>query len=88
MVATYLAYVETVRAGRIHKIHAFDLIAIFIKTLRLIWEIFFSYWEFFHQNWEKYIYVFALGTGPFMGPGYVGRKIPDFSENTTDDVHE
>ena len=28
----------------------------------------------------KNIYFFALGTGPFMAPGYIGRKIPDLNE--------
>ena len=35
--------------------------------LRPIWEIFLSYRDFYHQNWEKYIF-FALGTDPFMEP--------------------
>ena len=69
--------VEIVRAGKIHKRHAFDYLAIFIKTLCPIREIFFSYWDFFYQNWEKYILI-CIGTGPFMGPGYIGRKIPEW----------
>ena len=73
----YLAYVEIVRAGRIHKRHAFDYIAIFIKTLCPIWEIFLSYWELFHQNWEKYILFFiCIGNGYFYGTRIYRQKNP------------
>ena len=73
----YLAYVEIVRAGRIHKRHAFDYIAILIKILCPIWEIFLSYWEFFHQNWEKYI-LFCIGNGSFNGTWIYRQKNPWF----------
>ena len=36
-------------------------------------------WDFFHQNWKKNAYFLALGTGPFMGPGYIGRQIPELA---------
>ena len=30
----------------------------------------------FSSNFMKNTYFFALGRGPYMGPEYVGRKIP------------
>ena len=55
--------------------YAFYYLAIFIKTNYLIWEVSISDWEFFIKI-GKNTYFLALGTGPFMGPGYIGRKIP------------
>ena len=57
-------------------IPTFDYSAIFIQKHYLIWEISHSNWEFFDKNSEKYT-LFSLGTGPFNGPGYRGRKIPE-----------
>ena len=46
-----------------------------IHTLCLIWEIFLSYWEFFHQNREKYI-LFFIGNGSFYGTRIYRQKNP------------
>ena len=70
-ISSFLAYLEVVRAGRIHKIYAFDFLAIHF----LIWEISFSDWEFFHQNWGKCI-LFGTGTGSFYGTRIYRQKNP------------
>ena len=75
IVGFFLFSVEIVRAGRIHKRHAFDYIAMFIKTFCPIWEIFLSYWDFFHQNWEKYI-LFCIGNESFYGTQIYRQKNP------------
>ena len=61
-----------VRAGIIHTIYAFDVLAIHF----LIWEISFSGWDFFHQNWEKCI-LFGIGNGSLYGTKIYRQKNPD-----------
>ena len=48
--------------------HAFYYLAIFIKIDYLIWRNFFI-------KIGTNTYLLALGMGPFMRPGYIGRKI-------------
>ena len=74
LISSFLAYLEVVRAGRIHTIYAFDFLAIHF----LIWEISFSGWpgrDFFHQNWEKCI-LFGIGNASFYGTRISRQKNP------------
>ena len=74
-------YLEPVRADRIHKTHVLDYLAISIKIhVYLIWEISFSDWEFFHQNWEKSI-LFCIGNRSFYRTQIYRQKNPWHSTN-------
>ena len=69
--SSFVAYLEVVRAGRIHTIYAFHFLAIHF----LIWETSFYDWDFFHQNWEKCILV-GIGNGSFYGTRTYRQKNP------------
>ena len=86
LISSFLAYLEVVRAGRIHTIYAFDFLAIFIKIHFLIWEISFSDWDFFHQNWEKSI-LFGIGNKSFYGTRIYRQKNPAFSILLSQMIH-
>ena len=63
-----------VRAGRIHKVCAFEDLAIFIDSLSIL-GFFFQVGIFFHQNWEKCI-LFGIGNGAFYGTRVNRQKNP------------
>ena len=51
---------------------------LFLKLVVVVFFVvfFFVFFFFFsHQNWELYL-LFGIGIDPFIGPIYIGRKIP------------